>query len=294
MYRLIVFKYLKMPNTYYYLKGDVLLNNKSSSKVLGKDLEHMMGFATSFARVAGNEIKKDMKLGIKARIKSDGSPITESDIKINMMLIEAIRKEFPTHDIMAEEGSYLKNKSEYRWICDPIDGTIVFSHGVPTCAFSISLAKNGSPILGVVHDPFMDRTYGAVLGNESYLNSEKISVSNDYELKGAVIGLSYWNGAQLSLSKLHGKLIEAGAAVLMLGSIVYMGAMVASGELAASIHPARFPYDSAALKVIISEAGGTVTNLYGNDQKYDRKIKGAVMSNGKLHKNIIDMIRKCN
>ncbi len=267
-------------------------NNKDSSKVLDKDLGHMMGFATAFAVKAGNEIKKDIRLGINSKRKSDGSPITESDKKINKMLIEAIRKEFPTHDIMAEEGSYLKNKSEYRWVCDPIDGTIVFSHGVPTCAFSISLVKQGIPILGVVRDPFMDRTYGAILGNESYLNSEKISVSNDYNIKGAVIGLSYWNGAQRSLSKLHSKLVDAGAAVLMLGSIVYMGAMVASGELAASIHPARFPYDSAALKVIVSEAGGTVTSLDGKDQRYDRKINGAVMSNGKLHESIIDMIRK--
>ena len=146
-----------------------MTNNKSYFKVLNKDLEHMMGFATAFAVTAGNEIKKDIKIGMKAKRKSDGSPITESDVKINTMLIEAIRKEFPTHDIMAEEGSYLKNKSKYRWICDPIDGTIVFSHGVPTCAFSISLTKEGVPILGIVRDPFMDRTYRAILGNESYL-----------------------------------------------------------------------------------------------------------------------------
>lgn len=249
-------------------------------------------FAVDVAKEAGSVIRSEFRLGMKRSLKSDKSFVTESDIKINSMVIRAVKKEFPNHDIFAEEGSSLGNKSGYTWVCDPIDGTIAFSHGVPTSAFSLALVKDGKPIIGVVYDPFMDRMYSAQTGKGSFLNGERIRVSNERKLKGSIVALSHWNGAQFDLSKLYERLIDSGASVLKLGSIVYGGALVSVGEFSASVHPAKASYDSAALKVIIDEAKGKVTDIFGDNQRYDGKINGAIMSNGLVHAQLVKLVRK--
>ncbi len=272
--------------------GKKLLSDNLRGIVNNTDtFDYALGFAIVSAYAAGAIIRKNFKPGMKKTLKSDGSPVTDTDLRINKLLVETIRTEFPSHNILSEEGSYLQNKSQYLWVCDPIDGTIAFSHGIPTCSFSIALTMSEVPVVGVVYDPFMDRLYSAVIGTGARLNKSRIHVSKDDSLKGSVIGMSYWNGAQADLSTTHRKLIESGASVLMLGSIVYQGALVASGELSASIHPARYSYDSAALSLIVSEAKGKVTGLSGKIQNYSGKINGSVMSNGIIHDKIIDIIR---
>lgn len=270
------------------------IKNNGEKIITMRELERRRDFAINLCRDACTIIKKDFKIGIEKKHKKDSSIDGATDIKINEMFIKEIRKEFPTHDILSEERSYLKNRSVIRWVCDPLDGTRVFSQGVPTSMISIAVVEIGVPLLGVVYDPFMDRMFSAIINNGARLNGESIHVSSKKIIKEASVGISYWNGAQISLTNLHTELIEASSSVLMLGSIVYMGALVSCGELDALIHPAKYPYDSAALSVIISEAGGTVTGISGNKQKYDRSINGGVMTNRILHNDLLDMIRKTN
>ncbi|MDE1865492.1 MAG: hypothetical protein KGH94_02545 [Candidatus Micrarchaeota archaeon] len=270
---------------------------KSSSRIdyppmivgVGRD------FAVDLAREAGKIIRRDFKLGMEKMLKSDNSIVTPTDIKVNEMVVREVRDRFPTHDVVAEEGSYKVNKarSTYRWVCDPIDGTVVYSHGVPTSVFSLALTKNGRPLVGVVYDPFLDRMFVAPTPRGTDLNGEQVRVSRNDRLKGSIIGLSYWNGAQVGLSKLHERLVDSGAKVLMLGSITYMGAMVAAGEFTASVHPARAAYDSTALKIIVEEAGGRVTDLFGKDpRRWDERLKGSIMSNGLLHDKLVRLMRE--
>jgi len=252
-----------------------------------------LGFAMEIARGAGAIIRTDFKKGVEGRLKRDGTPISDTDKMINDMVITNIRGAFPTHDVMAEEGSYLGNKSDYRWFCDPIDGTIAFLHGCPTSVFELGLVVKRRARIGVVYDPFRDRMYYAELGKGAFLNGDKIQVSADKKLDGSVIGLSYWRNAQFNMPLLYQKLVsrDVGANVLMLGSIAYMGALVSCGELSANIHPARAPYDSAGLKVIIEEAGGRVTDIFGDEQRYSRRIKGCMMSNGILHPELVKLTK---
>ena len=95
----------------------------------------------------------------------------------------------------------------------------------------------------------------------------------------------------MQLAALYIELVDRGASVLMLGSIAQMGALVASGELSASLHPARMPYDTAAAKVIVTEAGGRVTSLSGTSQSYDGPIEGAILSNRLLHDKLVEIVR---
>ncbi len=248
-------------------------------------------FAMELAVDAGSIISHDFSMHVKKELKPDNTFVTGTDLKINNMVIKEISKRYPNHNILAEEYSLAAKASEYTWVCDPIDGTISFSHGIPTAVFSLALVRSGRPILGVVYDPFQDRLFLGMYGKGATLNDKKISVSSDKKVRGSIIGFAAWQDAQEDITNAYPKMIKEGASVLMLGSITYMGALVAAGELSACVHPARMPFDTAAVKVIIEEAGGKVTGLNGKKQRYNNRINGAIMSNGRLHDSLVSIVR---
>ncbi len=118
-------------------------------------------FATDLAYQAGEIIKTDFTLGMKKEWKENETPLTAADNKVNQLVVDAVNKNFPDYGLITEEGGSHHQNAEYVWICDPIDGTIPFSHGIPTCVFSIALVHEGEPILAVIYDPFMDRLFYA-------------------------------------------------------------------------------------------------------------------------------------
>src|SRR3989338_11702533 len=237
-------------------------------------------FAVDLAKEAGDIIRTNFVLGMKKEWKADSSPLTETDTKINSLVIDEVRKNFPAHSVIAEEGSSIQEGSEYVWVCDPIDGTIPFSHGIPTCVFSLALVKDGVPVVAVVYDPFMDRLFTAEKGNGAQLNGTTIHVSPAKTLKNAVVGVRVWKFFQrfhFSYA-MHNLDHQYDVIPINLMSVIYEGVLVACGELAATFYQHVYAHDVAALKLIVEEAGGKVTDLFGNEQRYDGKIKGAVIS----------------
>jgi fructose-1,6-bisphosphatase/inositol monophosphatase family enzyme len=246
-------------------------------------------FAIGLAKKAGLEIRRAFGFGNEKRMKKDNTPVTNTDLAINRIMVDAVKERFPDHGILSEEGGDLSGRSGYVWVCDPLDGTVPFLHGIPTCVFSLALVKDGIPILGVVFEPFTDRMFHAEKGRGAFLNGKRIGVSKDKEFMGSAIGLCNWIGSKFDLNVMYGKLIDRGVHVLDLGGITYMGALVANGEFLASVFPGENPWDSAALKVIVEEAGGKVTDLFGKEQRYDTDINGCIFSNGKLHKQLVEL-----
>ncbi|HLB60021.1 MAG TPA: inositol monophosphatase [Patescibacteria group bacterium] len=254
---------------------------------------HYLSFATSLARRAGAVIQKNFKTGMKKQWKPDDTPVTETDLSINQMVIREVRKAYPDHSVLAEEGSDLKKGAQYVWVCDPIDGTIPFSHGIPTCVFSLALVKDGVPVVAVVYDPFMDRLFTAEKGNGAKLNGKTIHVSPAKTLKNAVVGVRVWKFFQRFdfPDAMHNLDHQYDVIPINLMSVIYEGVLVACGELAATFYQHVYAHDVAALKLIVEEAGGKVTDLFGNEQRYDGKIKGAVISNGWVHEKLVRMTR---
>ncbi len=250
-------------------------------------------FAVDLAKKAGAIIRKNFTMGMKKEWKEDHSPLTVTDTTINQMVIDAVKKKFPDHGIIAEEGSN-HNGEEYVWVCDPVDGTIPFSLGIPTCGFSIALVHSGVPILGVVYDPFSERFFVAEHGKGALLNSQNIKVSSHASLDGTFVGIEAWKDwrkvQSVDPAKLNTIVSDRGAKVLRLGSFVYQCMLVAAGELVGVLFPFRSPWDGAAVKIIVEEAGGKVTDLYGNEQRYDRPTNGLVVSNDKLHGELISIV----
>lgn len=255
-------------------------------------MKDYISFATDLAYKAGGIMRKNFSLGMKKTLKKgDNSPLTISDTFINRMVIEAIAKEFPAHSVMGEEENS-KKKSEYVWLCDPIDGTIPFSSGMPISTFSLALVLDGVPILGIIYDPFMDRLFVGKKGKGAFLNNKKIAVSKDNAIENQLLYMGWWKYSLYDLLLVRKELNKKGCKIMDFCSFSYAGVLLAAGEFSAVIFGDRYPWDGAAVKLIVEEAGGKCTDLAGNEQRYDREINGFIASNGNIHDELLGIVKK--
>jgi fructose-1,6-bisphosphatase/inositol monophosphatase family enzyme len=234
-------------------------------------------------------MRKNFSLGMEKTWKENNTPVTISDTTINRFVIEAVNKDFPSHGILGEEESDLK-ESEYVWVCDPLDGTIPFAHGIPLSTFSLALTQEGAPILGVIYDPYMDRLFVAEKGKGAYLNDKKIKVS-DRGLQNNTLTIEGSNRYP-PFNNVRMELSNQGTKILSMMAFVYSGMLVSAGELVAAVFAHKNPWDVAAVKIIVEEAGGKCTDIEGNDQRYDRETNGFIASNGVVHEQLVDLLKK--
>ena len=249
-------------------------------------------FAVKLAYQAGDIMLKYFQIGIAKEVKKDHTPLTIADTAINQMVIDAVKKTYPDHAIQGEEDSYLKDHVEYIWSCDPIDGTIPYTFGVPTSLFSLALLKNGEPILGVLYDPYMKRLYHAIKGEGAFLNDTRITVNSEKTFAHHYFGFPTYPTTMLNQQALFDVFIKKQVKMLEYLSITYMSTLVATGQWIGTLFQFTKPYDIAAVKVIVEEAGGKVTNLRGEEQRYDQPIFGAIISNAVIHAKLVKLVKK--
>lgn len=227
--------------------------------------------------------------------KGDNTPLTKADAEINDLVIKRVNEAYPNHSVYGEEKSDKKDHSKFIWVCDPIDGTMPFSNGLPMFTFSIALVdqSNGLPVLGLVNDPVMKNMYWAYKGSGAYRNGQKISVSNS-----AVLNNTYLNtdgsGRDVGFSNLPllGALSEKKCKVMKLLSVIYGSIQVANGKFVGTVFYGPYAHDIAALKIITEEAGGKVTDLNGNERRYDKDGIGCIVSNKILHDEILAIVQR--
>ena len=255
-------------------------------------LEEYLEFAKDIAQYAGEVMLKYFKENNGASYKGDKTIVTLADTEINTYLIAQVKEKYPSHSVDGEEEQF--GKSDYVWVCDPVDGTAMYARHIPVAVFSLALVIRGESKVGVVFDPFTDSLYTAIKGKGAYKNGEKITV-NDYQLEDmkTVCHYDLWVGADYNISKVVQELANK-TYVIGLGSIIRACMCIASGDFTLAIFPGtkHKNCDIAAVKVIVEEAGGMVTDLFGNEQRYDQSINGAVISNKKLHNKVIETIKK--
>lgn len=259
--------------------------------------EKELEFASKLAIEAQEIALKYFSFETDSTWKEDGTPLTASDTEINDLVIKRIHEEFPNHSVYGEEGSHIKENSEYIWVCDPIDGTMAYECGLPIFVFSIALIeqKTGLPILGLISDPIMKTTYWAIKGHGAYRNGVSIKVSSKSSFRntyastggsGRAVGFT-----SLPLMKI---LSEEKCAVMRYPSFIYGAIQVANGKYIGSVFYGSSGHDVAALKIITEEAGGKVTDLEGNERRYDSEGLGCIVSNGILHNDLINIVQKGN
>jgi len=185
---------------------------------------------------------------------------------------------------MSEESGEIVMDSEYKWIIDPIDGTVNFANSIPLCCVSIGLEKAGQMILGAVYNPFINEFFFAQRGYGATLNDKKIQVSDESDLEKAclVTGFpyTYINNANGPL-EVFSKLIRKGIPVRRLGSAAIDLCWVAAGRFDGFYEHKLQAWDSAAGFLIVEEAGGKITDFKGD--YYSPYQPHIIATNGKIH-----------
>ncbi|MFA5248196.1 MAG: inositol monophosphatase [Patescibacteria group bacterium] len=245
-------------------------------------------FGINLALSAGKKIMDGFFSSKIVENKDDSTFVTDVDKDVNDFVVQKIEEAFPDYSIISEERGFLDKSSEYVWVCDPLDGTLPYVSGFPAFSFSLALVKNGESIFGVIYDPALNRLLVAAKGEGATLNNQKIVVSKKKILKGSVVDLS----SDFKLFNLRKALIGNNSVFCStLLASVFGGFLVATGGIEAEIYEFDKPWDGAAVKIIVEEAGGKVTDIFGSEQRYDRPINGFLASNGFLHKELLKIVK---
>ena len=196
--------------------------------------------------------------------KGPGDFVTKTDKKVESIIIEELEKARPNYGFIAEESGQNINESEFNWVIDPIDGTSNFMHGIPHFAVSIALEKKGEVISGIICDPIKNETFYAEKGRGSYVNNRRIRVSSRKNLE-EIIGLYGCPPmAKVKENKFFDQIQRASIDIHKLrnyGSAALDFAYVASGRADFAWYEHLKYWDYAAGKIILLEAGGTISDL---------------------------------
>jgi len=217
--------------------------------------------------------------------------VTEVDHKSEEAIIEIIKADFPDHYILSEEVGAMVQDSEYKWIIDPIDGTVNYANGIPICCVSIGIEQNGKMLMGAVYNPFMNEFYFAQRGFGATLNDRKISVTTRTEvIKSCLVtGFPYtYLDEENGPLQVFEKFIRKGIPVRRLGSAAIDLCWVAAGRFDGFYEHKLSAWDSAAGFIIVEEAGGKVTNLKGDP--YNPYQPGLVATNGLIHEELLVVV----
>lgn len=217
--------------------------------------------------------------------------VTQADFAAEKAILEVIKSNFPDHCIVSEESEEQNSGNEYKWIIDPIDGTVNFANGIPLCCVSIGLEYKGEMLMGAVYNPVINEFFFAEKGKGATLNGEPISVSKKTEVIHSclVTGFPYTYLEQPNGPlEVFARLIKRGIPVRRLGSAAIDLCWVAAGRFDGFYEHQLHAWDSAAGYLIVEEAGGKVTNLSG--EKYSPYQFGIVATNGKIHDELVSAV----
>lgn len=248
--------------------------------------EEYLATAKLLAEEASSLIRKGFTLNIDVEVKHDGTPLTETDTLVNSLVIKKIRDLYPDHSILGEEESSGNADSRFVWVCDPIDGTIPYVHGLNISTFSLALVEDGKPVVGIVSDPFQGLHFSASMGCGTYLNGKKVCVNKKTPIKNVVIGL---DGPEY-FGDIVRALLKRNSFPAVFQSFAYGAKQVASGHFSGAIYGWNKSWDCAAVKILVEESGGKATNFEGNDQRYDQKSDGFICSNGLIHDELMEIV----
>ncbi len=256
-----------------------------------ENLRSCLEVAKAAARAAGQLQRERLWTELAVDFKGEIDLVTEVDRLCEALIVDRLRAVFPDHDILAEENDYAERHSPCKWIIDPLDGTTNYAHGFPWFAVSIALEVNGEVMLGVIYQPMTDELFTTVQGCGAWLNGRRLKVSNHKPLKSCLLATGFpydrtWvnenNFANFRNFQMAARAVRrAGAAALDL-------AYVAAGRLDGYWECKLKPWDVAAGKLLVIEAGGRVTNHAGEPYSvYDHRI---LASNGCIHEEMVGLL----
>ncbi|GGG70587.1 inositol monophosphatase family protein [Paenibacillus radicis (ex Gao et al. 2016)] len=260
-----------------------------------KNLETVWIEMEKITRDAG----KWLQNGVEAstiRQKGDVDYVTEVDLQVQTVICEQLSERFPLIQFMGEE----KDNSELDldgtvWILDPVDGTANLIHDTRMSVISLALVKNREVLAGVIYQPYTDELFSAAKGKGAFLNGSKIHVSNVDSLKGSLVAIGtspYYHEYADWVFNVSKKVFLSCQDIRRSGSAAMDLAYIAAGRMDGMFERVLQPWDIAAGKILIEEAGGKMTDLQGNEMNIVEK--GSVLaSNGWVH-NELQLLMESN
>lgn len=247
----------------------------------------------TIAKEAGSIIKNAHRKNFSIEIKDENlkNLVTEIDKKSEETIINFIRKKYPAHNILAEEGGEKKSSSEYLWVIDPLDGTTNFAHGLPIFSVSIGVQYKGETIAGVVFDVMRDVIYSAEKGSGAFESGKRINVNTNDNIEESFLVTGFPYNIEENPEKVFERfvvMLKKARAVRRLGSAAIDFCYVANGVFDGFWEVYLNPWDICAGKLIVEEAGGKVTDFKGNPISiFNKQI---LSTNGKIHNEMIELL----
>jgi len=254
-------------------------------------MDKRLEVAIAAAQASGEVARRYFRTGLTVELKGDRSPVTRADRECEQRIVEVLRGAFPDYGVLGEEfGEHAAGAAARpKWIIDPIDGTKNFIRGIPYFATLIGLEEDGEITAGVIYAPAVDDLLYAQKGQGAFDRNGRVHVSSIPTLKQ---GMVLFGG--LDIFRQHG--YWAGFERLVRGSGRQRGfgdyfghTFVARGQAEAMVELDLKPWDLAAIKIIVEEAGGRFTDFDGTATIYGGT---AIASNGAVHDEIIALLRQ--
>ncbi len=255
----------------------------------------ILEIAARLAREAGAIQRERYETQLTVRTKSAAIDlVTDVDLACEKLIVEALESEREGDAILAEEGSGRDwPEATWRWIIDPLDGTTNYAHSYPRFCVSIGVEFENERTVAVVYDPLLDELYTAVRGGGATCNGRPIAVSVESDLSSALVATGFAYDVRRSLEDNldhFAKFVKTVRAIRRDGSAALDLCYVASGRLDGFWELKLHPWDVAAGNLIVSEAGGRVSDLAGGPAL--RSGRETVASNGHLHEAVLDLLQR--
>jgi myo-inositol-1(or 4)-monophosphatase len=249
------------------------------------------------AREAGALLAAYFERRVPFELKGEFDLVTEADRASEKLVVERLQSRFPQHGIVAEEGGGHTSPSEYRWYVDPLDGTTNFAHSFPIFNVTLALERAGEMVVGVVFDPIRQEIFTAERGSGAWLqnglhdglNNRRISVSAVARLDSSLLCTGFPTRRRHLNVNVHfyHQLAMATHGVRRTGSAAIDLAWVACGRLDGFWEFGLKPWDMAAGRLLVAEAGGRISDMRGKPHNFDSP--HLLADNGHLHEQIVEI-----
>ncbi len=259
------------------------------------DSERQQLFTTALdaARATGDLLRS--RFGTKKDITHKGriDIVTDVDLASEEIIVSIIRDRHPGHDIVTEERHIEQSGSPFRWIVDPLDGTVNYAHDYPFFAVSIGCEVEGVMEVGAVYNPVMEEFFTAQRGKGAFMNGRPISVSSIDRLEDSLLSTGFpYDIVTNPLNNVahFNHIIMRAQAVRRDGSAALNACYTAMGRFEGYWELSIMPWDIAAGMIIVTEAGGKVSRLDGSPlSPFDRQV---IATNGLIHDVLVAEIGK--